>query len=299
MSFLDLSHLGSAIVQSAITKNPTPVVETVARKGISKGLSKFKEKNDKLYDLYPYGLEQKDIDFLTSLTKESRHNHDTLVEILNRNPPISIVLICLRGLFGSSFYVWEPESLFLELVDNGVDVDDLLMDKIGAGMALAVQPSFLWDARVFENFCLVANDIELEGNIIQGLEVPQICWGVVEGLDILRREQPEANNLSFDYPIELYAAAAMHLNHYMLAPDELSFCQEELDNYNSNEEMGRVIEEDWNKFYEEYEEKEGKISLEDMPEDLITVQLKKLLGCKLYIKERLDLVEAFHKLLGV
>ena len=141
--------------------------------------------------------------------------------------PASLQLRALPVLFTDMVYAWEPESIWLGLDDYGIDATTMQRDKILAALTLAMNPAFYRDAGIFENTCLAFNNVPVFASVIQEASPSEMCWGCYEAELIVQRAG--MTHLEFDYEPAKYAAFSLHRSGFVLAPELLAFCQEELD----------------------------------------------------------------------
>lgn len=275
-------NLGLSFLSSLQARNPITIADAASRMMYSK----FLESQKKTAEIYLRSMD-------TSKTASARH--DQAIELLN-NPEcmVSVVLLCLRELFGDEFYGFEPESIFFDLQDEGVRVNDQLMEKINCGLCLALQPDFLNDALTFENCVRVMCGLDIVWHRTQKPDIAYICWGVTEALMIMGLEHPDMDNdAEFSDEVEMYVAIALHHDNYMLAPPELEFAQELLDDLNTNVDLIMPeLKQRWSTFQKNIVEGTQPELNED---DLVDVQLQKLGGCWYFCQEQHFILEGLRE----
>ena len=214
-----------------------------------------------------------------------------LLEVITGRAPIAVIMLALKRLYGEEFLEWEPETIFMELQDDGVTVDTCLENKINCGMVLALQPDFLNDSMTFENCVRVLNGLKMQWDITQKPDIAHLNWGVIEGLLVMDSLQDLPDDTEFSDEVELYVATALHHDHYMLAPDALRFCQDILEKFNNNNEL---ILPELKKEWEALQEKllaGMEVAFEE--DDLLDIQLGKLVGCWSYMYDRFVELEGY------
>lgn len=155
----------------------------------------------------------------------------TPADILNNQESCAAaVFLAARKLLGSGFAAWEPESIWLELQSQGIDLSELNRDKLLAVTTLLATGSFYWDAAVFENTVMAFNHEWSSPEILQEASPAQMAWGICEAELILHREGQEEG--AFDYEPAQYAAVSLHRDGFVIAPEPLGFAQAELDKLN-------------------------------------------------------------------
>lgn len=179
---------------------------------------------------------------------------------------------------GNEFLAWEPESIWLELSDKGVDPPLENRDKLMAVITIMYGDAFHWDALAFENTMVALNDIPSAPDAIQEASPGEMAWGAFEAEFLA---QHAGHNDDYDYEPARYAAASLNRGGFILAPELLVFAQDDLDNFNRGfaELKGAVIER-W--------DNTDKTKLEelDLTEDPVDVQLGRLAAVTLYVSDR-------------
>ena len=215
-----------------------------------------------------------------------------ILAAISMNPPASVLLICLRKLFpGDEFIGWEPETIALELEDLGADIDEVFMDKLNALLALVRQPTFFNNVHVYENTVRAFSNLDVDVSILQKTDTCFHCVAMTEVAMIANREQSLPADLDFVDEIKAYVGAMLAEEHYVIAPEELSFCQEYLDDYNENKDViSAAISSEWDKAKRRLEDGDA---LEDIlvEDSLVNIQIRKLAGCWLFVKEKIENIQ--------
>jgi len=187
-----------------------------------------------------------------------------------------------QALLGEDYPAWEPESLWLELEQQGITVPDLNKSKLLAAITLEQVPSFYWDAIVYENTSLAFNDIMPNPDSIQEASPRALAWAVVEANKI--RQEVGEETLQFDSEPIIYTATVLHRAGFLVPPNQLLFCQDALNRINccDDEELKQKTREMWVKLQPELK----SINLEDTLEDEtpLNVQLVKLAEVEVYVE---------------
>ena len=181
-------------------------------------------------------------------------------------------------LLGQQMLTWEPESIWLELETRGIDVSQLNRDKIMSCSTMLQIPAFYWDANMFENVSLAFNDTRVIPESLQEASPAQLSWAVYEVEMLMQSVRLDPD---FDYEPKEYAAVCMHREGLVLAPEILTFAQEELDKLTrGNQDIKGDVEDRWKEIDKT---KLDELELEENPKD---VQLGKLAAIHMYIAGR-------------
>jgi hypothetical protein len=62
-----------------------------------------------------------------------------------------VIYAATRRAYGLEVLSWEPETIWLTMEKDGIDLSISSRDKLLAAIALIVNPQFYWDHIVFEN----------------------------------------------------------------------------------------------------------------------------------------------------
>lgn len=199
--------------------------------------------------------------------------------LLNEDATATAIFEATRRLLGPQFLAWEPESIWLELLDQGIDMDSVNRDKLMAVSTLIQTGGFYWDAAAFENTAMAFNDLPIAPDAVQEASPAQLSWAVFEADLICKREHLEKGE--FDYEPARYAAVSMHRAGHILAPELLSFAQDELDKINwGNRDMKNNIQQSWEQL------DKSKLAETKLSETPLGAQTGFLIACHLYVEER-------------
>lgn len=199
--------------------------------------------------------------------------------MMNEDAAATAVFEAAKRLLGPGFLAWEPESIWLELKDHGVDMDQTNRDKLMAASTLIQTGGFYWDAAAFENTAMAFNDLPIAPDAIQEASPAQLAWTVFEAELLLHREYQEPGE--FDYEPARYAAVSMNRAGHVVAPESLAFAQGELDKLNQgNLDLKDKIKQRWENL-----DKSNLIELE-LAETPLDTQIGYLAACHLYVEGR-------------
>lgn len=176
------------------------------------------------------------------------------------------------------FLAWEPESIWLELDRQGVDLPAENRAKIMAGIALRLMPSFYWDGIVFEKTALAFDGLLPNPDILEEASPARLAWAVVEADWIIRA----AKDASWEWGHEprAYAGVVLARAGFVLAPEQLSFAQNALDRERPSTHLLDEVKQRWAGV-----DKNGleKLTLHETPVD---VQIARLAAVELHVRDR-------------
>lgn len=131
------------------------------------------------------------------------------------------------------FVAHEPESIWIELQHQDVDVPVGNRSKLMACVALLLVPSFYWDAIVFEKTALAFAGVPGNPEILEEATPAQLASAVAEAAAVIR----DARNTSWEFESEprAYAGVVLHRAGFVLAPAGLDFAQRALSRENGPE----------------------------------------------------------------
>lgn len=183
-------------------------------------------------------------------------------------------------LLGHQIRNWEPESIWLEFQDKGIDVPSINRDKLLAVNALHTEPAFYWDANIFENTALVLNNEPMVPELLQEASPGELSWAVYE-VELLMYKQ--GMDPDFDYEPAKYTAVVLHRDGYILAPELLVFAQEELDKLTrGHKDLRDEVKRRWEDI------DKTKLDTLELQENPVDVQLGMLASVWLYVHARAE-----------
>lgn len=192
-------------------------------------------------------------------------------------------------LFGSTeFLAWEPESIWLEYKDLGVDAPAENRDQLQAVITMHMGNAVYWDAFFFEKVIICLNGNPADGETIQEASPGEVAWGTFE---IQLLEQAFGNAGEYDHEPTRYTALTLYRAGFALAPETLVFAQEELDKLNKDPTLATRVSEAWGAVSKD------KIEDGEYEETPLGVQLAKLGSVHMYVGKRArNLAEEFQAL---
>lgn len=193
---------------------------------------------------------------------------------------------CFRAtelLCGPTFRIWEPESIWLTLERQGINIPVINRDKILAAITLTVVPAFWFEVNAFENTIMAFNNIVSDYEILQEATPAQINWAVFEAELLYSQASNIEETTEFDYEPINYTAIVLNRAGFILTPDLLSFAQNALDKL--NKDGVNVDKTALRKTWDDTKRKNlSKRIYNDTPFDM---QLARLASVQLYLQERL------------
>lgn len=235
----------------------------------------------------------KTVDALRTAEQRYRRHSPTeklptsVVEILaDEDASATGVYLATTKAIGSSVLVWEPESIWMELRDFGVEVGLENRDKLMAVVTcVRTRGAFYWDALLYEKTALAFNNIPIVPDGIQEASPGELSWAVYEAEALSRFGE---FGQDYDYEPQKYTAVSLYRAGFVLAPNFLVFAQSELDKLNrGNQEIKEEVAARWSDMAVDDENLE---SLE-LTEDAVDVQVGLLAANRLYMHKRLSILE--------
>jgi hypothetical protein len=189
-----------------------------------------------------------------------------------------VLMACLPTLLGD-FLAWEPESIWLELQHQGVDLPVENRAKIMAAVALRLVPSFYWDGIVFEKTALALDGIAPNADILEEASPARLAWAVVEAAWILRRAKETAYEVGSEP--RAYAGVVLARAGYIIAPEQLEFAQHALTRERFHK--GELYDEIKTRWAAVDKDRLEQLTLTESP---IDVQIARLAVVELHVRER-------------
>lgn len=198
------------------------------------------------------------------------------------------VSMCL----GASAFGWEPETIRMELDDEGINILPENFDALMAVITLRTTTDFWWDANVFENVCVALNGYSPQEDVLHDVTPSQIAWAVKQAYDIAdgvddfnipeELEKPDW----FDYEPVLYTAISCREIGMVTVPDELAFARETLEEkVDADEDFVSEVKKAWSEL------DTSRLRQHPYGEDPIGVQLALMAAIRVHVQDetaRLD-----------
>lgn len=208
---------------------------------------------------------------------------DVKAALRDPTTPAVVLMKAAHAALGD-FLAWEPESIWLELERQGVDLPVENRAKLGAAIALRLVPSFYWDAVVFEKTAMAFDDAPPNPDILEEASPARLAWAVVEA-DMIIHAARDAT-WEFSHEPRAYTGVVLARAGFVLAPEQLAFAQSALNRERHHTHLLEEVKERWAGV--------DKSRLEDLhlEETPVDVQIARLAGVELHVRTRRTRAEA-------
>jgi hypothetical protein len=208
-------------------------------------------------------------------------NKDAAKVILKDND--SCAYACMRAadiLLSDAWFVWEPETIWLDLHERGVDVPVGNRDQMMAGRNIVTTGRVTYDALVFDKTCIAMNNEFANFEALDDSPVEYIAWGSEEIYRIYLHYT--GNNFEYDREPVAFTGVQLYRQGFVVAPDNLMWAQPDLETHYVEfpTELKKRVMLAW-----------SSISKEDLrdhpyPETPLGVQLAKLAAAQIHFNEK-------------
>ena len=178
---------------------------------------------------------------------------------------------------------FEPESIWLELQHQGIDVPVENRARLMAAITLLLVPSFYWDATAYEKTALALDGVQINPDILEEASPAQLAWAVVEAAWIIKDNKGATWEMGHEP--RAYTGVILQRAGFVLAPEQLEFAQTALNRERFHHHLLEEVTERWNRV-----DKNGleKLVLEETPVD---VQIARLAAVALHVAAKRASVE--------
>lgn len=208
----------------------------------------------------------------------------------------AVLYAATRSAYSLDVLSWEPETLWLTMEKDGIDLSVANRDKLLAAIALIVNPQFYWDHIVFENTVHAFSGNISNPDVIQECHPAEMAWTVYEA-DTIRGMDPEGKgDLEFDEDVQQYIAVCLKRSGYICAPPELKFAEDNLASMQPDESkfLRKEVLDAWAKL------DKGALRRTEFAENPLGVNLSRLAGTYVYVEDLAkDMGQDFLELKGV
>lgn len=203
---------------------------------------------------------------------------------MSGNGHAAALYMAARILYGVDILHWEPETLWLTLEQDGIELAAQARSKLMAAITLQLNPAFYWDSLVFQQTVQAFNDENTNPESLQECHPAHMAWavheaGFIRGLDPHDHEVPE-----FDEDVQLYVAVCLKRDGFLALPKELDSeeMQVALDKQYPQETKNTrdEVREAWHKL------PKTRLQHTEFAEDALGVQLAQLAACHVYVEEK-------------
>lgn len=199
-------------------------------------------------------------------------------ELLRTPGTSAVALLQAAGKLLGDFLAWEPESIWLELEHQGIDVPECSRARFMAAIALRLVPAFYWDAIVFEKTAVALDGCCPHPDILEEASPAQLAWAVEEAAWILRIAKEPA--WDFQHEPRAYAGVVLARAGFAVTPAQLDFAQLALDRARHDDGLRNEVSDRWARVSKEHLE---QLSLSEARVD---VQIARLAAVELHVRER-------------
>jgi hypothetical protein len=187
----------------------------------------------------------------------------------------------LRSSYGLEALSWEPETIWLTMEKDGIDLSIVNRDKLQAAIALVVNPQFYWDHIVFENTVHAFTGNISNPDVIQECHPAEMAWAVYEA-DVIRGMDPEGKgDAEFDEDVQQYVAVCLQRAGFICAPEQLQFVDDNLVELQPDDakKLRKEVQDAWKKV------DKGALQRTEFAEDPLGVNLSRLAGTYVYVED--------------
>jgi len=193
----------------------------------------------------------------------------------------AVLYTATRCGYGFEVLSWEPETLWLAMEKDNIDLSIVCRDKLQAALALNINPQYYWDSIVFENTVQA-----FEGNI-SDWETIQECHPVemartVYEAEIIRGMDPEGKgDAEYDEDVQQYTAVCLDRAGYVVAPKQLQYADKNLEKLlpSTAQSLRTKMKKKWDKLNKE------NLETEVFEESPLGINLSRLAGIYLAVED--------------
>lgn len=205
-------------------------------------------------------------------------------DLLSRGSTSAVALCRAAEVVLGEHIAWEPESVWVELARQNVEVPVEARDRLMAATALRLVPAFYWDAVVLANTAVAFAGRPAHVEILEEAPPSALAWALVEAAWIRRRYDLEA--LRPEHEPIAYIAVILDRAGFVLAPEQLEFSQSALDARRPKSGLLDDVRQRWSGIDKN---QLANLSLQETP---IDVQIARLAGVELHVRLRKAAAEA-------
>lgn len=195
------------------------------------------------------------------------------------------LLMALRSLYGVDVLYWEPETIWLSLINNHkIDLPEEARNKLQAAISLIRNPAFFWDSLVFQRTVQALNGEVFDPEALQECNPAYMAWAVYEAL-LIRGLDPDSDAIpELDEDVQQYIAVCLKRAGFVYPPLHLKPVADNLAHMLPASQAG--FADDIKKSWERLDK--GALPERKFKEDSQGVQLAQLAGCAIYVQECAD-----------
>lgn len=212
-------------------------------------------------------------------------SRDSVVRGILENPvgkSATSLLMAIRNMYGIDALYWEPETLWLTLEGDGIDLSVEARDKLQAAISIIRNPAFFFDNLVFQRTTKSFAGEPYDPEALQECHPAHMAWALYEAA-LLRGLDPETQEVpEMDEDVQQYCAVCLKRAGYVHPPDQMKNVADNLLGLldPSARSLAEEVKKSWSHL--------NKEALRDkkFSEDPLEVQLAQLASCYEYVKER-------------
>lgn len=129
--------------------------------------------------------------------------------------------LAARTVYGEDILTWEPETLWLTMEKDGINLPDEERGKLLAAITLVVHPAFYWDNLVFQRTVRAFNGELFDPETLQECSAGNMAWAVYEAGVIRGLDNDEAIIPEFDEDVQQYIAVCLFREGFVYPPEPL------------------------------------------------------------------------------
>jgi hypothetical protein len=194
----------------------------------------------------------------------------------------SVLYAATRVAYGKEMLSWEPETLWLTMEEDKIDLSLANRDKLMAAISIIVNPQAYWDHIVFENVVQAFAGYVSNPDVIQESHPADISWAIFE-MDTLRRMDPDGRgHIEFDEDVQQYMAVCLQRAGFVCVPDNMVIVEDNLASLQPSEakNLRTEVREAWKKLDKK------ALPRTEFAENAVGVGLARLAGCYLTVEDR-------------
>jgi hypothetical protein len=199
-------------------------------------------------------------------------------DLLRDKTTSAIALMAATHALLGDFLAWEPESIWMDLEHQQVDVPVENRAKLMAALTLRLIPSFYWDIMTFEKTALAFDGDAPNPDILEEASPARLAWAVTEAAWLLK--DASAASWEFGHEPRAYIGVILQRAGFVLAPEQLAFAQPAL---NRERFHGHLLDEVRTRWAGVDKTRLPQLHLGETPVD---VQIARLAAVELHVQER-------------
>lgn len=196
------------------------------------------------------------------------------------------VYASVRSLYGINILLWEPESIWLTLEKDGIELSNVLRNKLLTAIALQLNPAFYWDSFVFQTTTQALNDVVFNPEVLQENNPAHMAWAIYEA-SIIRGMDPDGSEVpDFDEDVQVYTAICLKRAGYVIPPEDLSYAENALKIHSTglSQEFKKEVQNAWDSL------DKNTLQEREFTETALDIQLAKLASTYLYVQGRAQIL---------